>query len=107
MAEKDAGKSPRGDEVNIEADKQISQGAYSNFVLITHSAEEFVLDFIYVEPPRDPGPRRGTLRGRIIASPEHTKRILNALTENMKVYESKFGEIKESPMPSGEGVKIN
>lgn len=88
-------------EIKIEMDKQIAQGIYSNYAMVSHRAEEFVLDFIFIQPqPTDP--KLGTLRARIITSPEHMKRIHHALRDNIAKYERKYGEITESKAP-GEG----
>ena len=81
-------------ELRIDADKQIAQGIYSNFAMVSHSLEEFVLDFIFVQP-QPSQPKVGTLRSRLITSPEHMKRIFRALGENIGKYEKKYGEIKE------------
>ena len=84
-------------QLKIEADKQISQGMYSNFALVSHTAEEFMLDFLFVQP-QSSQPKIGTLRSRIITSPEHMKRLFNALEENIKRYEKKYGQIRDLPV---------
>ncbi len=82
-------------QLQIETDKQIAQGIYSNFAMVSHTREEFVLDFIFVQP-QPSQPKIGTLRSRMITSPEHMKRIFRALGENIGKYEKKYGEIKEA-----------
>ena len=74
--------------INIELDENVSQGTYSNLVIVNHSPTEFVLDFINVMP----GVPKAKVRSRIILTPEHTK----ALNENLIKYEKVFGEIKNS-----------
>ena len=82
-------------QLQIEADKQIAQGMYSNYAMVSHTAEEFMLDFLFVQP-QPTEPKVGTLRSRIITSPEHMKRIFRALVVNIGKYEKKFGEIREA-----------
>jgi hypothetical protein len=87
-----------GRELQIDLDEVTAQGAYSNLVLINHNDNEFVLDFAYVQP----GTPRARVRGRIISSPRHTKRLLRALEFNIRRYEERFGKIDEpEPTPTG------
>lgn len=76
-------------EIKIEIDEQTSQGVYANLAFITHTEGEFTLDFIYVQP-QEP---KGKVKARIISSPVHTKRFLQALQENINRYEQNYGEI--------------
>ena len=76
--------------INIELDESIAQGLYSNLVIVNHSPTEFVLDFINVMP----GAPKAKVRSRIILTPEHTKKFINALGENLNKYEKSFGVIK-------------
>ena len=78
--------------INIELDENVSQGTYSNLVIVNHSPTEFVLDFVNVMP----GVPKAKVRSRIILTPEHTKKFINALNENLIKYEKVFGEIKNS-----------
>ena len=78
--------------INIELDENVSQGTYSNLVIVNHSPTEFVLDFINVMP----GVPKAKVRSRIILTPEHTKKFINALNENLIKYEKVFGDIKNS-----------
>jgi len=80
-------------QINIKADDQTIRGNYSNNLVVQHTAEEFVLDFLNVFPPN------GSLASRIITSPGHMKRIANAIEENIKLYEKNFGKITESQKP--------
>ena len=73
------------------------KGRYSNLLRITHTREEFILDFINVVPPM------GAVIARIISSPGHMKRIVRALATNVQRYEEAFGPIQEAPDPSGDG----
>jgi len=85
----------------IQLDEQIAQGAYVNLAMINHSETEFVIDFIYLQPQAP----QGKVRARIITSPNHCKRLIAALQDNMKKYEERFGEVKVAPMPP-EGIGI-
>jgi len=86
---KKANKSDKNN-INIELDENTAQGAYSNLVIVNHSPTEFVLDFINVMP----GSPKAKVRSRIILTPQHTKRFLKALEENLTKYESSFGDVK-------------
>lgn len=93
-------------QIQVEADKQIAQGVYSNYAMVGHTPEEFTLDFVYVQP-QSSELKVGTLRSRIITSPAHMKRILRVLGENIGNYEKKFGEIKEAaPAVAGETTLV-
>ena len=76
--------------IDIELDESIAQGKYSNLVIVNHSPTEFVLDFINVMP----GSPKAKVRSRIILTPEHAKKFINAFNENLSKYEKSFGEIK-------------
>lgn len=76
--------------IQIEVDEQISNGVYSNLAMITHSENEFILDFIFFQPQN----QKAKVRSRIITSPAHVKKIIEALKDNIAKYESKFGQIK-------------
>ena len=76
--------------INIELDESIAQGLYSNLVIVNHSPTEFVLDFINVMP----GAPKAKVRSRIILTPDHTKKFIKALDENLNKYEKSFGKIK-------------
>ena len=90
--------------INIELDESIAQGLYSNLVIVNHSPTEFVLDFINVMP----GAPKAKVRSRIILTPDHTKKFINALGENLTKYEKSFGKIKnfqKEVMPISFGPK--
>jgi hypothetical protein len=66
-------------------------------MMVSHRKEEFVLDFLFVHPQRSQsGEGVANLRSRVITSPEHAKRIVRALEENLRRYEEKFGPIEEA-----------
>jgi hypothetical protein len=87
-----------GKELNIKISDDELKGRYSNLLRITHTREEFVLDFINVVPPQ------AVVTARIATSPGHLKRIIQALAENLEKYETAYGEIAEAPEPIGDAV---
>jgi hypothetical protein len=84
-------------QIQIQIDAQQGTGVYSNLMMISHRKEEFILDFLFLQPQRAmQGQAVATLRSRVITSPEHAKRILRALQENLRRYEETFGIIEEA-----------
>jgi len=77
-------------QLNIELPQDVADGIYANLAIIAHSSSEFVLDFIRVVPNTP----KAKVKSRIIMSPEHAKRLLAALQENLGKYEQQYGEIK-------------
>jgi len=75
--------------LQIELTQEVAQGEYANFAIITHSSSDFVLDFARVLP----GVQKAQVKSRVILAPEHAKRLLGALQENIMRYESEFGTI--------------
>lgn len=91
-------KTPKPNQINIELDENIAQGIYSNLAIINHSQSEFVLDFISVMP----GVPKSKVKSRIVLTPQHAKRLLKAIADNVQRFESMHGEIKDyqqSTMP--------
>ena len=81
-------------QIDIELPEEVAQGIYSNLAIISHSSSEFVIDFVRIMP----GLPKAKVQSRIILTPEHAKRLLMALQDNIAKYETMFGQIK---MPSG------
>jgi hypothetical protein len=81
-------------QINIELDEEVAQGKYSNLAIITHSSSEFVIDFVRVMP----GVPKAKVNSRIILTPEHAKRLMLALQDNIKKFESMHGPIKNVDM---------
>jgi hypothetical protein len=88
--------------LNIELPEDVASGIYSNLAVINHSPTEFVLDFVSVMP----GVPKAKVKSRIILTPQHAKRLIKALSENVRRYESNFGEIKENEDHHG-GIPMN
>jgi hypothetical protein len=81
--------------MQIELSEEVAQGIYSNLAVISHSSSEFVIDFVRLVP----GVPKAKVKSRIILTPEHAKRLLIALAENVKKYESQNGEIRLQTPP--------
>ena len=77
-------------QLQIEIKPEVAQGVYSNMVLITHSSNEVILDFVSMMP----GMPKANVASRVVMVPEHAKRLLAALQENIVRYEREFGAIK-------------
>ena len=86
---------PKKGQINIELDEQIAQGTYSNLAIINHSVSEFVVDFVNIMP----GAPKSKVKSRIILTPQHAKRFLKALGENVNRFEKMHGEIKDYEQP--------
>ena len=90
-------------QINIELNDEVAQGTYSNLAIITHSPAEFVVDFVRIMP----GMPKAKVQSRIILTPEHAKRLMLALKDNLAKYEAVHGPIKNAdnggamPMPFG------
>lgn len=93
MAE-DKNKNKQG-QINIELDEKVAEGIYSNLAIINHSVSEFVVDFVSIMP----GIPKSKVKARIILTPQHAKRLLKALGENVKRFENSHGEIKDYEQP--------
>tara|TARA_B110000263_G_C15214180_1_gene466708 strand:- start:622 stop:933 length:312 start_codon:yes stop_codon:yes gene_type:complete len=81
--------------INIELDQETAEGTYSNLAIINHSVSEFILDFISLMP----GAPKAKVKARIILSPQHAKRLQNALGDNIKRFEQSNGKIKNEEQP--------
>lgn len=90
-------------QISIELKDDIAQGIYSNLAIITHSSSEFVLDFVRVMP----GVPKAEVKSRIILTPEHAKRLLAALKDNISKYEAMYGPIKKTDPASGPVLPMN
>ncbi|MBL7929312.1 MAG: DUF3467 domain-containing protein [Bacteroidia bacterium] len=79
-------------QLNIELSEEVAEGIYSNLAIITHSNSEFVLDFVKVMP----GVPKAKVKSRIVLTPQHAKRLLAALSDNISKFESVHGTIKQT-----------
>lgn len=95
-------KEEKKNQLNIEIDEKTADGTYANLAIINHSVSEFVVDFINVMP----GNPKSKVKSRIILTPQHAKRLMKALAENIKRFENSNGEIKDyeqAPIPMNFG----
>ncbi|MBO6288012.1 MAG: DUF3467 domain-containing protein [Prevotella sp.] len=77
-------------QLQIELSPEVAQGQYANFAIITHSSSDFIVDFARILP----GVPKAQVKSRVILAPEHAKRLLQALQENIVRYERAYGQIK-------------
>jgi hypothetical protein len=85
-------KKQKQNNLNIELSDEVAEGTYSNLAIISHSQSEFVIDFVKMMP----GTPKAKVKSRIILTPEHAKRLLKALQDNINKFEKLHGHIKDS-----------
>ncbi len=85
----------QGNQLNVELSEDMAEGEYANLAIISHSNTEFVLDFIRMVP----NVPKAKVKSRIIMTPEHAKRFLHALADNVQRFEAMHGTIKENNTP--------
>jgi hypothetical protein len=90
--------SSKKQELPIKIPDSVLAGVYSNQMMVSHTREEFVLDFVNMFPPQ------GVVNARVIVSPGHLKRMIRALRDNLSRYESHFGPVPEAPAPAPDSV---
>ena len=83
-------------QLNIEISEEISEGIYANLVIITHSHAEFIVDFVNVMP----GVLKAKVKSRVVMTPQHAKKLMRALIDNVKRYETQNGVIKDQEQMS-------
>jgi hypothetical protein len=79
------------DGLNIELTEDVAEGTYSNLAIINHSPSEFVVDFVQMMP----GIKKAKVKSRVILTPQHAKRLMKALVENISKFENQHGSIKD------------
>jgi hypothetical protein len=89
MAQQESNQQP----VQVKISDEILKGVYANMVQVGHGPEEFILDFMNLFPPT------GIVNARVIVSPSHFKRIVNAMQDNLKQYENQYGTISLAVVP--------
>ena len=87
--------------LNIELGEEVAEGTYSNLAIINHSPSEFIVDFIQMMP----GLPKAKVKSRVILTPQHAKRLMRALTDNISKYEDQFGDI--SDVDPTQGIPLN
>jgi hypothetical protein len=97
MAERDK---PKTMEVKIKVPDNLMGGVYANNVIISHTKEEFIMTFIMMDSMMGTS-RQGIVTSRVVMSPSHTKRLVNALQENVRRYETNIAKIEPAAEPKG------
>src|SRR5437016_12975591 len=87
---------PPENQINIELTEDVAEGIYANLAIITHSNQEFIVDFIKMMP----GIPKAKVKARVILTPQHAKRFMRALNDNIKKFESLNGEIQDIEGPN-------
>ncbi len=82
---------PNEGQINIELSEEMAEGIYANLAVITHSSSEFVMDFIRMMP----GVPKAKVKSRVVMTPEHAKKLMRALADNVAKYEASNGVIRE------------
>ena len=82
--------------IDIALSDEVADGIYSNLAVITHSNSEFILDFVSLMP----GMPKGKVKSRIILTPQHAKRLMKALQENIQKFEAYHGNIEDDSVPA-------
>ena len=93
--------SQKQNQINIELSDEISKGKYANLAMIAHSSSEFVVDFIQMMP----GIQKARVKSRVILTPQHAKRLMKALVDNVDKFENQHGQIKD--VDPAAGIPIN
>ena len=83
-------------QINIELTEEMADGTYANLAIITHSFAEFVIDFVNVMP----GVPKAKVKSRVVMTPQHAKKLMRALIDNVKRYETANGVIKDQEQPN-------
>ena len=94
---------PKQGQINIELSEEMAEGTYSNLAILTHSHSEFIVDFVQVMP----GAPKARVKSRIILTPQHAKRLMHALQDNIQKYEQVNGHIKEGDPQGGGAIPMN
>ena len=82
----------KDNQINIELSEEMASGIYSNLSVITHSQSEFIVDFVQMMP----GVPKAKVKSRVVMTPEHAKKLMRALADNVAKYESQNGVIREA-----------
>jgi uncharacterized protein DUF3467 len=80
-------------QIQVKVNDEVLKGVYANMVQVSHGQEEFILDFMNIFPPQ------GIIASRVIISPAHMKRLVAAMQENLKRYETQYGKVTEGSNP--------
>lgn len=84
--------------MQVKVSDEVLKGVFANMVQVGHTAEEFILDFMNLFPPQ------GVLTSRVVVTPQHMKRIVAALEDNLKKYEEQFGKVEAGSNPTQNNI---
>ncbi|MFQ5445548.1 MAG: DUF3467 domain-containing protein [Saprospiraceae bacterium] len=98
-----AEKKPQPGQLSIDLPENVAEGQYSNFAIISHNHSDFVVDFAMMLPNLP----KAKVKSRIILTPQHAKRLMMALADNIKKYEQQFGPISEPETPPFPNMSFN
>ncbi|MEL7119016.1 MAG: DUF3467 domain-containing protein [Bacteroidota bacterium] len=93
----------KGNQLNIELPEEVAEGTYANLAMISHSQSEFVVDFIRMVP----NVSKAKVKSRVILTPQHAKRLLKALKDNIAKYEAQFGPVGGADGPAFPPMNFN
>ncbi len=93
MAKEDRQQNQKGNAISVNFPASLAGGVYCNNLRVTHTKEEFIMDFMMVAPPA------GVVTARVIMSPGHFKRTIAALHDNFNKYENKYGSVEKGEEP--------
>ena len=93
----------QGPAINIELSEEVAEGIYSNLAIISHSNSEFVVDFVRLMPNLP----KAKVKSRIVLTPQHAKRLMYALKDNVQKFEAQFGRIEEPETPTMPPMNFN
>ena len=93
----------KGNQLNIELPEDVAEGTYANLAMISHSQSEFVVDFIRMVP----NVSKAKVKSRVILTPQHAKRLLKALKDNIAKYEAQFGQVGGADGPNFPPMNFN
>ncbi len=94
---------PNQKQLNIELPEDVAEGQYSNLAIIAHNQSEFIVDFVMMVP----NVPKAKVKSRIILTPQHAKRLMKALADNIRRYEKQFGAIAEPDIPPFPTMNFN
>jgi hypothetical protein len=89
-------------QLQIEITPETADGIYSNLAIIAHSMSEFVIDFVRIMPNAP----KANVKSRIISTPEHAKRLMLALQDNITKFEQQYGKINLNNMPASPKIPV-
>ena len=90
-------------QLSIELNEEIAEGVYTNLAIISHSNSEFIMDFVNIMP----GVPKAKVKSRVVMNPQNTKRLIHALTENVRKFEQAHGSVKMEKGPENPGFPID